>query len=241
MNNSNYLRKSSITEIRTRFDQDVERFSNLETGQQTVIDSSLSIELVTSAASVINPSATELLDIGCGAGNYSLRMLEKIPALNCTLIDLSLPMLNRAKERIEQVSVGRTTLLQTDILEAGLPEEGFDIVLAGAVLHHLRDEEQWKTVFKNVYRSLKPGGSFWISDLIVHDHPALDQLFQGRYAEYLDSLGGPEYRKKVFDYIEAEDTPRSVTFQVELMRSCGFRYVDILHKNSCFATFGGVK
>jgi len=46
---------------------------------------------------------------------------------------------------------------------------------------------------------------------------------------------------KVFTYIDKEDSPRPVTYQLELLRKVGFKQVDILHKNSCFAAFGGIK
>jgi hypothetical protein len=49
MNKPN-LTKATNDEIQTRFDNDVERFSNLETGQQTTIDALLTIELCTEAA-----------------------------------------------------------------------------------------------------------------------------------------------------------------------------------------------
>src|ERR1700743_713906 len=94
-----YSKKASNQEIRERFDKDTERFSNLETGQQTTIDAPITMELCTEAAKYATPYATELLDIGCGAGNYTLKMLGKIAGLNCTLNDLSMPMLQRAKER----------------------------------------------------------------------------------------------------------------------------------------------
>ena len=41
--------KSTLEEIRARFDADVERFSNLETGQQATIDAPLVLELVSQA------------------------------------------------------------------------------------------------------------------------------------------------------------------------------------------------
>jgi len=90
---ADYSKKATNQEIRERFDKDTERFSNLETGQLTTIDAPLTMELCTEAAKYANPNATELLDIGCGAGNYTLKMLGKVPGLNCTLNDLSLPML----------------------------------------------------------------------------------------------------------------------------------------------------
>ena len=40
--------------------------------------------------------ARQVLDVGCGAGNYTLKLLERLPNLDVTLIDLSLPMLERA-------------------------------------------------------------------------------------------------------------------------------------------------
>jgi tRNA (cmo5U34)-methyltransferase len=45
----------------------------------------------------------------------------------------------------------------------------------------------------------------------------------------------------VFDYVEKEDTPRPLMYQLDLLRSVGFRTVEVLHKNSCFAAFGVVK
>ena len=60
------------------------------------------------------------------------------------------------------------------------------------------------------------------------------------YGEYLDSLGGEDYRSKVFEYIDKEDSPRPVTYQLELLRKVGFAQVELLHKNSCFAAFGAI-
>jgi len=236
-----YSTKSTNDEIRARFDNDVERFSNLDTGQATTIDAPLTMELCTEAAKYVNPNATELLDIGCGAGNYTLKMLSKIANLNCTLNDLSLPMLQRAKERVSAQTSGQVILLQDDMRNLYLPDNQYDIILAAATLHHLRDDADWETVFTKFYKTLKPGGSIWISDLITHDSPPLAKLFADKYMDYLDTLGGPEYRQKVLDYVAHEDTPRSLNFQLQLLTKVGFKHVEVLHKNSCFAAFGGIK
>jgi tRNA (cmo5U34)-methyltransferase len=237
----NYADKSSIEEIRQRFDQDVERFSNLDTGQQTIIDAPLMLDLTTRAAQSVNPRAEYLLDIGCGAGNYSLKMLQKIPGLHCTLMDLSLPMLKRARQRVSQATRGGVETIQADILQAPLPEARWDIVLAASVLHHLREDGAWSAVIDKIFRALKPGGSFWVTDLVTQDSEPLNRLFSDQYARHLESLGGPDYRDKVLAYVEKEDTPRSVTFQLDLMKKAGFRYTEILHKHGNFAAFGAVK
>ncbi len=90
--------KSTADEIRQRFDADVERFSNLDTGQSATVDAPLAMALVAQAAAVATPQARHVLDVGCGAGNYTLKLLERLPNLDATLIDLSQPMLDRARE-----------------------------------------------------------------------------------------------------------------------------------------------
>ena len=235
------MKKSSIREIKERFDNDVERFSNLETGQVATIDAKISLELLTEAAKRIKPNAQNLLDIGCGAGNYSLKMLTKIADLNCTLVDLSKPMLDKAKERVSEKTKKLVKTIQGDIREIDLKENSFDIILAGAVLHHLRDDNDWETTFRKLFSLLKPGGCLMISDLITQEIDAVNEYTWERYGDYLERLDGKDYRKKVFDYIEKEDSPRPMTYQLELMKKVGFKKTEILHKNMCFGAFGGVK
>lgn len=236
-----FTQKSSLQEIRERFDKDVERFSNLDTGQQSTIDALISLELISEAAKAVNPFSTTLLDIGCGAGNYSLKMLSKIPNLDCTLVDLSEPMLQRAKERVGKETSGSVATIQGDMRAVEIAKDSYDIILAGAVLHHLREEADWEFVFRKIYSSLKKGGSFWISDLVVQDSELVNTLIWEQYGKYLEELGGKEYSKHVLAYIEKEDSPRSVNFQLDLMKKVGFEKVEILHKNLCFAAFGGIK
>jgi tRNA (cmo5U34)-methyltransferase len=233
--------KSSVAEIRTRFDNDVERFANLETGQSATIDSPLALELVAEAATVSTPHATRLLDIGCGAGNYSLKLLARLPQLEVTLVDLSQPMLARAEERLHDAGCRKVTTIQADVRELDFAANSADIIVAAAVLHHLRTDEEWQSAFANLAATLSPGGSFWIFDLLDTATPALRGMFQRRYGEYLEALGGAEYRDKVFAYIEREDTPRSIVEQLDILRAAGISPLEVLHKNGPFGAFGGLK
>lgn len=235
------MSKSTVQEIKERFDNDVERFSNLDTGQISTIDAKISLELITEASKRIVPEAKHLLDVGCGAGNYSLMMLTKIPDLNCTLVDLSKPMLDKAIERVSEKTKGSVVILQGDIRDVELNENHFDIILAGAVLHHLRDDNDWETTFEKLFKLLKPGGCLMISDLITQETELLNEYTWERYGEYLEELRGKEYRQKVLDYVAKEDSPRSMNYQLDLMKQVGFSKVEILHKNMCFGAFGGIK
>lgn len=233
--------KASVDEIRARFDGDVERFSNLETGQTATVDAPLVLELIAEAAAAVTPGARALLDVGCGAGNYSLRLLQALPGMDVTLVDLSRPMLDRAVQRVSPATAGAVTPLQGDIRELELGEGSFDVIVAAMVLHHLRTDAEWEAVFRKLHRALRPGGSLWIADQVEHASAPVQSLMWRRWGEYLASLRDEAYREHVFAYVQHEDTPRPLIYQLDLLRSAGFREVELLHKNSVFAAFGGVR
>ena len=233
--------KSTVHEIRERFDQDVERFSNLETGQTATMDSAMVLDLIAQTVARTNPDASSILDVGCGAGNYTLRVLGQIPGMSATLVDLSAPMLERAHSRVSAATSGTVTTLQADIREVEFKAGQFDVIVAAAVLHHLREDSEWEAVFAKLHRSLRPGGSLWISDLVSHNVPPVQEAMWQRYGDYLAAFKGEEYRDHVFAYVEREDTPKPLLYQCDLLRRVGFREIEILHKNAVFAAFCAFK
>lgn len=234
-------KKSSIDAIRQRFDNDIDRFSDIETGQKSTIDASLAMELITQSAFNSTKRIQRVLDIGCGAGNNTIKLSEYVSPFDCDLVDLSLPMLERAQQRISEVNTGDIRIFQGDFRGIDLPEKVYDVILAAAVLHHLRDDQDWESIFSKIYLLTAPGGSVWITDLISHETESVQSLMWTRYGEYLCSVGGGSYRDKVFNYIDMEDSPRPVTYQLDLLRKVGFTHVELLHKSSCFAAFGAIK
>lgn len=229
--------KSSIEQIRQRFDADVERFSKLETGQQAAMDAVLILDLVAkSAKSFIQPHA-KVLDLGCGAGNFTLRVLQEVSPLDCVLVDLSVPMLERARQRLEGPSVDRVATIQSDMRALTFEFGTFDLILAGQSLHHLRGDDDWRTMFAKLFQWLKPGGVLFVADFVEFDHPGIQGLMKERYGAHLVAIDGEAYRDKVFAYTEIEDSPRSIQFQLELLQTSGFAEYDVLHRNALFAAY----
>ncbi|MDR3301820.1 MAG: class I SAM-dependent methyltransferase [Spirochaetaceae bacterium] len=237
----NKMQKSSVNEIRERFQNDVERFSNLETGQVSVIDAAIALELGTEAAKRLVPQAKNLLDIGCGAGNWTLKMLRHIPDMNCTLLDISDAMLAKAFERVSGATSEKVNVIHSDIRSADLGEKKFDIIIAGASLHHLREDGEWEAVFEKLGKALVPGGCFVISDLVLQNSPVLTELTYQGWARYLEEAGGASFRDKILELSKKEDTPRPVNYLAMLLQKNGFTNIESLHKNMCFATLCAVK
>ena len=151
-------------------------------------------------------------------------------------------MLDRARMRVEALTSGKVQTVKGDFRTASLEHEGYEVIIATAVLHHLRDDQDWESSFQKLYSLLKGGGSRWIFDLVYQQEAQLQELiYKDYYGNYLRGLKDEAYRDHVFAYIDKEDTPRDLMYQLDLLKRVGFQQVDILHKNLCFASFVAIK
>jgi len=94
-------------------------------------------------------SSSQVLDVGCGTGNYTIA-LEKTIGCSCWGIEPSEQMLARAREGTQSA---RFTLGRAEQLD--YPAELFDLVFSVDVIHHVADRAAH---FREAYRVLKKGG-----------------------------------------------------------------------------------
>jgi tRNA (cmo5U34)-methyltransferase len=233
--------KSTPDSIRRNFDQQVERFSNIETGQTTAIDSPLCMELVARSAALLNPEAKRVMDLGCGGGNYAVKITSFLPDVDCTLIDLSANMLEKAEERVAANISGKVWAIQGDYREIPLEENAYDVITAGTTLHHLREDQEWESVFIKVFKALKSGGTFWINDIVISENDEINQMMLGGWLSILKKQVSPEEVDMYMERYESEDTPRTLSYQLDLMKQVGFSETIVLHKHFNFAAFGARK
>jgi SAM-dependent methyltransferase len=100
----------------------------------------------------------DLLDFGCGAGDFLSELSETLPAWRLEGCDVSAGMLAEARKRLS-AKTGRIKLWQ--IVDNRLPTRAYDVVTVVCVLHHILPE-MWSSVLKNIAAALRPGGSLAI-------------------------------------------------------------------------------
>lgn len=96
-----------------------------------------------------------VLDVGCGCGDSALAAAEQVGAAGAVLgIDLSRPMLERARERAREAGATNVRFEQADAQTTALPQE-FDVLFSRFGVMFF-DEPQ--AAFSNLRRALRPGG-----------------------------------------------------------------------------------
>jgi SAM-dependent methyltransferase len=97
-----------------------------------------------------------VLDVGCGCGASSLALARAVGAAGEVLgVDISAPMLARARERTAAESVANLRFLEADAQVAELGEAAFDLVFSRFGVMFFADPIQ---AFARLRRALRPGG-----------------------------------------------------------------------------------
>jgi len=97
----------------------------------------------------VGEASGQVLELGCGPANLSLRFAGANP--NCMLyaLDGSRAMLEEALRQLESAphAKGRIVLIHNRLSEASLPQRYYPIVISNSLLHHLHDPMQlWNAV-----------------------------------------------------------------------------------------------
>lgn len=125
-------------------------------------------------------AAGDVLDLGCGPADISIRFCRALPGITLTGLDGAAAMLELGRQAVERHGLSSRLALECRYLpDATLTPARFDAVISNSLLHHLGDST---VLWQTVTHAARPGAPVVVMDLMRPDSlEAAGQLAE-RYA-----------------------------------------------------------
>lgn len=192
-----------------------------------------------------------ILELGCGTGELSLKVLQRYPSASIVAVDYSPRMLDFACAKIESAGyAARWTGIELDFGEwantpnfSGLGDK-FNAAISSLAIHHLEDEMKLK-LFQRIRETLTVGGCFWNADPVLAESAAMKDIYQVAREDWALSQGETlaAIRAQVGTSVSYgysnPDRLATLAAQLEMLANAGFETVAVPWKYYGMAVFGG--
>lgn len=158
-----------------------------------------------------------ILDLGCGTGLELDYYFQINPSAAVTGIDLAPGMLMVLREKFLDKDI---SLIEGSYFDIPFPENYFDAAVSVESLHHFTNREK-TPLYRKVYRALKPGGYFILTDYFAPSDEE-ELRFQNELARLKSEQSITD--NGFYHY----DTPLTVTHETQALQEAGFPRVEIL-------------
>jgi tRNA (cmo5U34)-methyltransferase len=191
---------------------------------------------VVDSLALVRGGVRRVLDLGAGTGLLSAHVREAFPDARLELLDGSEPMLREARERLGS---GVAAVHVRDMADP-LPEGPFDAIVSALAIHHLEDASK-RALMRHAHEALRPGGAFINAEQVSAPTPALDAVYEHRWAQDCRALGASLQELDGARERMRHDRCADTESQLRWLREAGFTTADCVYKSWRFAVMFGVK
>jgi len=140
-----------------------------------------------------------VIDLGSGAGNDAFIARSETGDTGKVIgIDFTPAMIDKARANAEKLHFHNVEFRQGDIEKMPVTSNSADVIVSNCVLNLVPNKPG---VFQEIFRVLKPGGHFSISDIVLKG--ALPKKIQQAAEMYAGCVAGAIQKKEYLDLIEA--------------------------------------
>jgi len=181
-------------------------------------------------------------DLGCSLGAASLSMRHNIRAENCAIVavDNSAAMVEGCRQAIERDSAVLPVAVRfEDILDT--PVNNASMVVMNFTLQFVKPEAR-DELLARIYEGLLPGGMLILSEKILFEDSALNDLFIEMYHRFKEQQGYSKLeisRKRAA--LEKVLIPETIAAHESRLKKAGFETFDVWFQCFNFASIVAVK
>lgn len=166
------------------------------------------------------------LDVATGTGDVAFRLLREYPLMKIIGIDLSEGMLNVAREKLAKENISHQHLIsfeKGDSLNLKYDADTFDLI---TVAYGVRNFENLRKGYSEMYRVLKPGGRLCVIELSCPRSPLtrfLYNIYSRRIIPFVGKIVSGDSRAYTYlpESIAAAPQRDDMT---AIMKDCGFTH-----------------
>jgi tRNA (cmo5U34)-methyltransferase len=197
------------------------------------------VEALVSAIPFDPFASLRVIDLGCGTGTVSVRVLEAFTNAQVTCIDLAENMIAMARAKLVRYPLVRYVV--GDFKTFDFNEE-YDVVVSSLALHHLVTNEDKRHFYRRIYNALSSGGIFYNADVVLGSSNFLQDVYMEHWRNFMShNVSKDEIENKWIPKYQSEDRPAKLMDQLDWMKEIGFADVDVVWKYYNFAVYGGVR
>ena len=151
------------------------------------------------------------IDLGSGRGTDVLRLAEEVGEGGFVYgIDVTEEMIRKATTTAAKMGVENVKFIQADLEEISLPDETANLIISNCTLNHVSNKPK---VWGEIYRLLKNGGRFVISD--IYSSEPVPEEYANDPAAVAECWAGAVTRSEYLG----------------IVKSAGFKYVNVLEES----------
>jgi arsenite methyltransferase len=140
-----------------------------------------------------------VIDLGSGAGNDAFVARHEVGASGKVIgIDFTPAMIEKARANAEKLGFNNVEFRQGDIEKMPVGGNVADVIVSNCVLNLVPNKDG---VFKEIFRVLKPGGHFSISDIVLEG--ALPDNIRSAAEMYAGCVSGAIQKQVYLELIES--------------------------------------
>ena len=119
-----------------------------------------------------------IMEVPVGTGVLTMPLYQTLPRAEAVCLDYSPDMMAQAREKAERLQLKNVSFQQGDVGVLPYADETFDVVLSLNGFHAFPDKE---AAYREVYRVLKPGGTFCGCFYVKGAYPRTDWFIRHAY------------------------------------------------------------